>query len=230
MSTRALPSPSSLWETHVERVLAVLCLALERLHALSGLPEAEEELDRHLLVLAREAYFHLPTSQRPQSLALFPKAEHTPLNAQQAREDWVRRKPDFKWRLQNDHGRSPAEVTMDLDIESKRLGNPTSRGWVLTEQYVVSGIVRFLSPDHRYGNGVGSGAMIGYLQDSEPSAILAEVNEHIAAATRCQIPQIAFPASSEGWPAVSNACQRLNRASVRPSVFDLHHLWADLRA
>ena len=229
MSTRPIPSPSSLWQTHVERVLTVLCLALERLSEKRRLPQGEEALDRRLFLLARDAYFRLPVPKRPHSFDLVAKAEQAPLNESDVDEGWVGKKPDFQWRMHNDLAARPEELTMDFDIENKRLGRPTSRKWVLTEQYVANGIVRFLSAEHRYGNGVSSGAMVGYIQDSEPVALLREVNGYIETEGRYAIPQLRFPPSRLGTEAVVNTCQKMRRAMVQPHDFELHHIWVDLR-
>ena len=229
MSRRRVPDPQLLWERHVERVLRILCLALERLHAEKGLPVAEKQLDRWLCLKARDAYHSLGVSERPLSFGLHPKAEQTPADEQHVDEEWVGKKPDFKWRMQNDLAATPRELTRDFDIESKRLGRPTSRGWVLAKQYVVEGIVRFLSASHRYGNGVDAGAMIGYVQDSLPSEILAEVNRHIGRRTEHAIPTIRFPGDDYGTEPVMRTRQELARSEVDPSRFILHHLWVDLR-
>lgn len=230
MSRPPLPSPQLLWERHVERVLGVLCLALEWLHAEKNLPAAEERIDRRLYLKARDAYHSLPISKRPQSFALQPKAEQTPVEEQDVDEGWIRKKPDFKWRMHNDRAATPQELTRDFDIESKRLGNPTSPRWVLTRQYVVSGIVRFLSTTHRYGNGVDAGAMIGYVQDSQPSGILAEVNSYIRETTGHAIPGVCFPRDDFRAEPVMRTHQELARREVHPSHFLLHHLWVDLRS
>ena len=228
MSRRRVPSPEVLWERHVEGVLSVLCLAMEGLSAERDLPAREEEIDPRLFLKARVAYLSLKRSKRPVSFALHPKAEQTPVDEEDVDEDWVRKKPDFKWRMQNSLAATPQELTKDFDIECKRLGRPTSRNWILTEQYVVEGIVRFLSASHRYGNGVDSGAMIGYVQDSLPDDILREVNDYIDRTTADVVPRISFPANGGTGP-VMRTQQELARSEVNPPRFTLHHLWVDLR-
>lgn len=225
--SRRLPSPQVLWERHVERVIRVLFLALERLHAHKGIPVGEEELDRLLYVTIREVYHHLPKPERPQSIAeLAGKGEQTPVDPQDVNTDWVRKRPDFKWRMQNNLAVSPQELTKDFDIESKRLGTG-----VLTKKYVVNGINRFISGSHRYGNGVNDGAMIGYIQDSQLVDVLNKVNSYIAKAGKGShtMPPISFPVSDHLAQPVTTARQKLARVHVRPCDFTLHHLWVDLR-
>jgi len=229
MSKRRVPRAQLLWERHVEGVLRVLRLALEKLHAEVGLPVAEKDLDQRLYLKARDVYHGLAASQRPQYFALVPKSEQAPVDAEDVQGEWLRKKPDFKWRMQDDLATTPQGLTRDLDIESKRLGRPTSSRWVLTERYVISGIVRFLSATHRYGNGARSGAMIGYVQDSEPVKIVREVNTYIRKRIESAIPHLSFPRDYRWRHGVLKCRQNLDRSQVLPSDFALHHLWVDLR-
>lgn len=233
MSRLRIPDPRTLWERHVAAVLRVLSLALEMLRAEGDLPPAEKRLNRRLCFLARNAYHGLPASVRPQVFALQPNAEQWPDARDDLDAEWVEKRPDFKWRMHNDLATTPEELTMDFDIEAKRLGRPTSPNWVLTEQYVVSGVVRFLSAGHRYGNGVNAGAMVGYLQDSEPRDIVREVNRYIAGDKEHSIPDLTFVVwylSDQDLPHVMTTDQKLRRTQVSPSAFTLHHLWVDLRS
>ena len=229
MSRRRFPSSELLWKRHVEAVLRVLCLALERLHAEKAIPVAETDLDIRLFLLARDVYRGLPATKRPLSFALAPKGEQLPATVQDVDQPWVRKKPDFKWRMHNNLAEAPEELTRDFDIESKRLGRPTSPTWVLTREYVVAGILRFLTPSHRYGNGVIDGAMIGYVQDWIPSEILSEVNDFLRSKGEQRISDVALTIADCRMGYVTRRRQELARAQVSPSRFVLHHLWVDLR-
>jgi len=229
MSNRRIPDPQALWDRHVEAVLRVLSLALDRLHAENVLPLDEKAIDRRLSLMARIAYHSLSAEERPQSFALQRQAEPLPVGEEDVNAQWVGKKPDFKWRMQDDLASRPEDLTKDFDIECKRLGKPTSPRWVLTKQYVLNGIGRFLRATHRYGNGVSSGAMIGYVQDSQPSDILAEVNSYIEKARDHAIPPLGFPGSDFGTEVVMRTSQELDRVEVTPPDFVLHHLWVDLR-
>jgi len=229
VTTHPIPDPLSLWDKHVEGVLRVLCLALERLRLEGDLPLKEVDLDGRFLVTAHEAYRGLPELDRPQMNGLQPKAEQTPISRRDVGEKWVRTKPDFTWRMQDNRARIPLEFTKDFHIESKRLGRQQNRKRVLTKEYVALGIIRFLSVDHRYGHDVTSGAMIGYVRDSEPSDLVDEVDGYIAATKEYAIPPLGFPRNGSSDHAVMKARQLLNRTEVSPAEFVLHHLWVDLR-
>ncbi len=227
MRSAEIPTSRALWLRHVERVQYVLFLALQRLRAEQGLPLHEEQLDERLYLKARDVYYALKATERPQAFNLFPKGKHSPVQEADLDEEWLRKQPDFKWRMQDDSAVSREGLTKDFDIESKRLGTPTSQTWVLTEQYVISGITRFLSSSHRYGNNVNDGAMIGYIQDWDVAGILGEVNQQVTAQTEYSIPTLRF---SNHKQTVIQTRQTLKRSEVVPSSFCLHHLWVDLRS
>jgi hypothetical protein len=219
-----LPNPSSLWHKHVTLVLNVLWKALRELNATAELPKDEEELDRVLTLKAREAYFSLSLTERPQGFHLGPKTELSAFTEADLGEPFLRKKPDFTWGMQNDLAGSPEEVTKDFHIESKRLGkDPNGR---LTREYVTKGVVRFLTSEHRYGNNVGDGAMVGYVQDSDVDDILTRVNRCAAGLASYHIPELRFDDRAEP---VMQAAQTLNRTEVNPASFTLHHLWTELR-
>ena len=207
------------------RVLKVLLLALEKLRDEKNLPRIEEDVDRRLSLKAREVYRSLKPKDRPQGFNLTSKAEPFPAEAADLHEDWVRKRPDFKWRMQDDSALSPEALTKDFDIESKRLGKRTSPSWVLTRNYVTEGIIRFLSESHRYGNNASDGAMIGYVQDWDVNEILADVNHYIRAQKLYAIPPMRF---NRDRKAVIQTRQSLKRSEFAPSSFCLHHLWVDL--
>jgi len=227
VSKRPIPRPASLWQRHATAVLRVFRLALTELGSESSLPVKEEDLDAMLHSKIAEAFQRIPHAEKPRGFHVVPQAVNWSVHSDDLNAEWTGKKPDFKWRMHNDDPMATTEeLTRDFDIESKRLGLPTSRTWVLTEKYVTNGIARFLSASHRYGNGVDSGAMIGYVQDSDPATILAEVNDHIAEAKHA-IPPISFP-EPESQPVMATQ-QKLTRSEVSPANFALHHLWVDLR-
>jgi hypothetical protein len=84
---------------------------------------------------------------------------------------------------------------------------------------VINGIRRFVSLEHGYGNGTGSGAMVGYVQSLSIDEALAEVNAH---------------AVDQGIPALSLSARDgekeadLEHSLGRPfdeSPYRLLHLW-----
>jgi len=118
-----------------------------------------------------------------------------------------------------------AEADLFFALECKRLGRPSSPGWVLNENYTNHGVVRFVDPDWGYGEGAASGAMIGYLQTMSPDETLEEVNGY---AEKVDVPAIEREADEWIDRGVTRLNQTLDR-KVSPSLFRLRHLWVDLR-
>ena len=209
------------WGRHENLVLEVFDCALVRLEGESNLPEDEDELNRKVYSLALKENRRLlqigrgcrspimyesrnqPTSETPKPLA----------------REWKR--PDFKCGFVD----SQSEYPLFLDVECKRLGRPTSSGWVLNRNYTTNGVQRFMDPESGYGEGAASGAMIGYLQTMSPDEILTEVNGY---AEEVNVPAI----NRTGGHWNDRGVTRLNHTLVRkmsPSPFQLRHLWLDLR-
>jgi hypothetical protein len=108
-----------------------------------------------------------------------------------------------------------------LDIECKLLGQPTSPSWNLNRNYMSNGIERF-DNEHQYGRGVHDGFMIGYIISMCPDSICTEVNRHLNTTGM----YLCFNFSGK-----VNACTtRLKRTCVKPEIFNLSHLWVDLRS
>jgi len=112
-----------------------------------------------------------------------------------------------------------------LHVECKLLGNPTSKNWILNKNYTTRGIKRFDDKSHEYGKRAPSWMMIGYIISMEPEQILYGVNK---------FQQKQFPNNPElsfefNNPLVFREKQNLKRQNVNPEVFQLIHLWVDLR-
>jgi hypothetical protein len=110
----------------------------------------------------------------------------------------------------------------DYDVECKliRILRP-SKNWSYSEHYVIDGVNRFHSL--KYCVKVFSGAMIGYVQEGDLSALLMEVNEFNKT-------EGLYSLQKQGvWQlgGITRFTQVLNRKS--PKDFSLIHLWADLR-
>lgn len=230
MSRQHRPEPANLWKRHVECVLRVISGALKRLRKRYNLPYREEDVDRFLYFDTREEYAKLPYDKRPNGFHLSPKSENTPSKESDIGEKWTLTKPDFKWRLCNNLATTPDELTMDFDIESKRLGKPTSPGWILNREYVEKGIARFILATHRYGNGVDSGLMIGYIQTMIPMDILKEVNQHITGKDKNNIPLLSFREEDFEKNKIAQTSQFIINRCFPPPCFTLYHLWIDLRS
>jgi len=230
VSRRRFPTSQALWEKHCRLVLDVLHLALTHL-ALTplrdgvALPLGEDLLNEMLYLKAEEAYWNLPEGNRPVFFSLSLTSQNSSTDSEDVGSPWIKKRPDLKWRVQD----NTAELVLDFDIECKRLGERSSGGLATTHQYVTKGLVRFLSEEHRYGDGVSQGAMIGYVQNLTPKFIAKVINACSRAVSEHKVPRIRF--SGEGWDSttVMSTVQKLTRTHVKPSNFALHHLWVDLR-
>jgi len=228
MSKLQRPKESNVWKRHVECVLRLMKGALKRLRNRYKLPDREEDLDRFLYFDARKEYANLPNDKRPCGFNLTQKSENTPLNEYDIGKKWTLKKPDFKWRLCNNLATTPNELAMDFDIESKRLGKPTSPSWILNHEYVENGIARFILATHRYGNGVDSGLMIGYIQTMTPMDILKEINRYLREYTPKKIPILSFRKADFEENKIAETSQLIKKRCFPPDQFTLYHLWINL--
>lgn len=127
------------------------------------------------------------------------------------------KKPDFTCSFYDaDEGKS-----IDLHIECKKLGTPSSPSWVFNKNYVREGIVRFDSKEHQYSVPAVSGMMIGYIISMSPQDILTEVNQVINGYSKLRFNFKAGP--------VFRTQQALKRKNVEPENLNLIHLWVELK-
>jgi hypothetical protein len=120
-------------------------------------------------------------------------------------------------------------------IECKRLGTPPSKRWILNKEYVISGIERFVTDEHRYGRSAASGLMIGYVESMEFEDILKEVNIHITERSSgrtdsTELSLLKLKDDNWGFQGVSHLNHE--NALKRPfpiSPFMLYHMWIDIR-
>jgi hypothetical protein len=214
-----------IWPNHVKRVLDVLYLALDKLAAEDGLPLGEKDLNLTFSACVRSANLQLRRDGRgvewPPSFdgikGRFPGEEGDSADAE--------KRPDISWSMYDSEEPSPERQERAFDVECKRLGKPTSKSWLLTEQYVISGIRRYIRSTHRYGRNATDGAMVGYVQDASLRELLDEVNLYCR---RHGLPDIML--SEDGWrpDSISRLQQALTRHDM-PSPYGLVHLWPDLR-
>jgi hypothetical protein len=173
------------------------------------------EAIRSLRESGREGFDHPPT----------PEGHNPPDPDDVLRATRENKIPDFCWgyidHLELDSRRSARNYV----IECKRLGNPPRPDWILNQNYVVKGVLRFVTEEHDYAKGEKSGAMVGYVQSMELDDILNEVN---ATCISRAVPQLRI--SIGGWQirGISRLNHELNR-SFAGSPFHLSHFWIDLR-
>lgn len=220
-----LPISEHLWERHEQHVLNVFQLALLRLKKEKHLPKDEPTLNEILYVYARYVYCSLPYEQRPMSFVKR-NSEIPPRRIEEVGERWTKKKPDFQWELFNTQERNPEKVIKEYTIECKRLAKNTGSGDFINE-YVVSGIIRFVSKEHRYGIGAESGAMIGYVQNLGHAEILKQINLTVRKSQEYKIPEITFN-NLKDLVGIVKGNHTLKRKEVRPSTFYLRHIWVEL--
>jgi hypothetical protein len=191
----------------------------------NNLPEDEISLNNLIGVYARSIWSELPVKQKPMSFCLVPNSENPPRTKKEIGEEWTRKKPDFQWRLSDALEKEPVKAIREYTIECKRLRTKT-RSWDFIDEYVVSGIIRFLAEEYKYGIGTSSGAMIGYIQNMEHDEILKQINTVIQNQKDYDIPNIEI---SEKEDEIRKGNHTLNRKKVNPSIFDLRHIWVSLR-
>jgi hypothetical protein len=213
------------WGNHEKRVLKIFSLALQMLRDESCLPKEENELNRKLYFLVKRANTKLSESNLGINSPCWYEANNQPdvddiMHSK--RED---KRPDFQWGICDTNETNPDRMDKFYVLEAKRLGSPSSRKWILNENYIFHGIKRFILPEWGYSKSMSSGAMIGYVQDMELDDILNQVNDY---ASKEEIAKLSL--SSDAWNEDINRLEhQLERPEIEPSIFDLRHIWVDLR-
>jgi hypothetical protein len=217
-----------LWGRHEIRVRRVLLRALELLaqdaDAIGDVPEPtlNRLLYRYMIISSNElnlkdgsGLFDLPV------LDGYP----VPTGPGPAFSPFERKRPDICCRVVDHSATDPVTGVRELVIEAKRLGDPTPAGWVFNEEYVISGVARFVSEDHRYGSNGASGLMVGYVQSSTFPTVFSEVN---GALTANHLPCVKGDSSPLGDGPLAGLNHVLSRLFGH-SPFPLGHVWLDLR-
>jgi len=226
MGRYSLPSAFELWKRHECIYIEVFSLALRKFAESQCDISHEDIISEALNPILNEICFKVG---REKHCDISKPAWEQPL--QPIRETELKggkqgKRPDFTCSLVNPYALSADEHEVHLHVECKRLGEPTSRTWILNEQYVINGIMRFDSSEHEYGKRALSGLMIGYIVSMSPLEILSEVNAHQKKYC-ADNPEIEYQLTIND---VYQHYQRLSRKNVKPSDFGLFHLWIDLRS
>ncbi len=127
-------------------------------------------------------------------------------------------RPDFVWEWQDKTASTEDEMTRELVIECKRLGD--TRGTRFNRHYVYNGVARFVEPSHKYGETAPRGTMVGYLGD-ERHTVLAAVQTHLTCKGIANLTVITL----------DDEVGRLTQALTRPfgsPDYELLHFWVDL--
>lgn len=225
--SQPLLSHLDLWSRHERRVLEVLVDALSLL-------QTEADLERSEVVLNRKLYFCLLNANRRRWQESRDGFDHPPVwegkNSPDLDDERPAKRenkiPDFCWSIIDHAAEDPRRGAHYFVIECKRLGSPSRADWILNENYIQHGVLRFVRPEYGYAKNEASAAMVGYIESMEPDDILADVN---TAALSAAIGAIARP--NAGWQVdgVSRIVHQVTRLSPEP-VLTLRHVWVDLRS
>lgn len=215
------------WEKHERRVVDILLLALSILRNKDILPQPEVLLNRELYFCLLEAnhalwesgiggFSHPPT----------PEGQNPADPDDEVRAIRENKIPDFYWGYIDHSELDPRHSARNYVIECKRLGNPPRADWILNQNYIKNGVLRFITEEHGYAKGEKSGAMVGYVQSMEFDEILREVN---IAAISAGIPELSTPINGWQYSRTTQLIHQLNRKfAIAP--FQLSHFWVDLRS
>jgi hypothetical protein len=129
-----------------------------------------------------------------------------------------RKKPDLRWELV-DHQAGRGVAFRPFAVECKRVRSST-KSWNFNREYAISGVARFVSDSHRYGENSDRGAMVAYWQGMKYEDVVAEINQHLSDA--------GLPGVDVGQGVPRESTQVLERAFAL-SPYRLTHLWVDVR-
>ena len=225
MARREFPEVYDLWKKHESTYVEVFTIALGILANSTCDIDHEDKISESLCpILYKVCFIKSKESSREIRTPDWEKPIQ-PVADDELRGGKIRKRPDFTCKLTNPFAFDVDEYEISLHIECKRLGKPASNSWILNENYVVNGIHRFDSLEHEYGKRAFSGMMIGYIISMLPEQILIEINAYQK--TLCaKGPAIEYKFTQNE---VRQHLQRLNRKNIKPEVFELIHLWVDLR-
>lgn len=211
-----------LWQSRREHYIAVFENALLMLRQNSELPVDE-------LGLVRKLYFATITARRsldPTGRFSGPRfeAQNLPDPDSDQMEAFEHKRPDIQWIHDDESASDDRHREKSFVIECKRLGQTTAARWNLNEQYVISGVHRFRSPEWKYGLHMSEGMMIAFVQDMELTAILNIVNSHLSTQSLPQL-KLSISLAAAGVSQLSHKFER----PFAGSPFTLYHHWIDLR-
>ncbi|MFH1933453.1 MAG: hypothetical protein ABIN18_17905 [Pseudomonadota bacterium] len=224
MARRALPLFSNLWKRHETLYVHVFSIALAQL-AIKACPlDDEDKISEQLCPFLSAVCFN---ESKKRNCEIGTPDWEKPIQPVVNNElkDGKRKRPDFTCKCYNPFASCTEEHEIALHVECKLLGDPTSKNWILNENYTTRGIKRFDAKSHEYGKRAPSGLIIGYIISMEPEQIVCEVNNF----QQKQFPNNTTLSFQFNNPPVFKEKQNLKRKNVNPEIFQLIHLWVDLR-
>ncbi len=215
MSTQPRLSSVALWRDLERRCLKLL---REALSTLVDEPTDEKETDLNRSLFRAIIRASHEAARRGEHIPMVvPEGRNPPDLSDLERAEREFKIPDFYWGYIDPFAADPNEAAKCFVVECKRLTEPRAR---YTQEYVKSGIVRFINVSHSYGKGAASGAMVGYLQGIYLDDALDRVN---LAAKNNTIPLLAL--RERDGEAGAELRHELYR-SFQVSPFQLTHMWS----
>ena len=170
MSRQPQLTSLDLWGKHERLCTQLLRDALATLaHHSSSL--AEPVLNRALFLAIEDVTYELQGNGEQLPVLVY-EARNPPDPADSEQTERERKIPDFYWAYYDQYA-DRSEFRKSFVVECKRLTQSPDH---YTREYVKSGIARFINVEHSYGQGMASGAMVGYLQEIGLDDALARVN------------------------------------------------------
>jgi hypothetical protein len=217
MNERPRLTSLDLWARHERRCIGLLRQALTRMPA-ESVDEMEVDLNRRLYRCIIRASHSASLAGEETLPVVVPEGRNPPAASDEKRAAREHKIPDLYWAYIDHLSPDADAAAKQFVVECKRLSAPT-RNWTFTSEYVASGIVRFVSVDHGYGQDAPSGAMVGYLQNITIDDALNEISI-TASAEHLPAPAI----ETRGGELTAELHHRFDRP-FRESPFELRHLW-----
>lgn len=226
MARHTVPSFSSLWKKHETLYIGIFIIALQRLSDDKASTTDEDSISERLCPILNTVCFEESRSKNCEIRTPDWEKPIQPVINSELKGGKLRKRPDFTCKLTNPFAACSNEHEILFHVECKRLGSPTSPGWILNENYIINGIKRFDCTRHEYGKRAPSGMMVGYIINMSSEKILDEVNTYQK--KHCSgNPDVKFEFVQKN---VQQYRQRLKRKNLKPEIFQLVHLWVDLRS
>ncbi len=220
----SLPSFAKIWHEHETLYLSIFAQALAWLSAKQTQTDSENRISEQLCPVLQSVCFE-ESDKRNCEISVPDWEKPIPPGDDNELKGGTGKRPDFTCKRCNPFASCPGEHEIAFHVECKLLGNPTSKSWIINENYIIRGIKRFDDKSHEYGKQAPSGMMIGYIISMEPEQIIDEINslqqKHLPTN-----PSLSFEFNN---PPVFREKQNLKRKNIKPEKFCLIHLWADLR-
>lgn len=218
-----LPS-RRLWTRREGQFRDIVWLALQQLHKTRPHPNNECDLNRKFHFALLEACRVLdPKGKLPPPVQ---EACNQPDPDDPSRAKRESKRPDFQWVYLDPHEPDAKRASRQFIIECKRLGDSGDANWVLNENYVAHGVVRFVHPDWSYAKGFPSALMVGYWQSMPMSKVLGEVNQTLAF-SKAPLPKLANAGACTSMSGLVEFSHFLSRPfPINP--LELVHFWVDV--